>query len=204
MPRQKKVEDKKKSRKPKEEEIEDEIIEEEIEEKPKKKTSKSKSKKNKKVDEEDELSDLDVGDEVDEDIESGMDGDDNDEIVSSGKAKSIKPEKKVIDPNTKIGSLKTDDILSYLIQIGTDTLNPRLRSGAINLLKELKGRRRRQPNFQKPMYGRGFSRGRGFSHGGHYGGPHRMMPPPHQVRMTAQHQRSTQSVPNDLYDEVDE
>lgn len=157
MPRgsgKKNLESKKYKRNEEEEEenIEDEIINEDegnTKKSSKKKSSKiEKNKKNKKNEneDEDELSDLDVED------ENNAESINNDEIVST-----YKPEKapiKFIDPKTPIGALKTDDVLSYLIQVGTDTLNPQLKFGALNLLRQLTGKRRRHPSmYNPPMYG---------------------------------------------------
>lgn len=161
-PRSKKGQDttSRKKKKEIEEEVEDIINDDDEEEdetpkKSKKETSKSsKSKKSKKADEdEDELSELEGVDDEELPVESN----ENDEVATS--QRSEKRPVKIIDPKTPIGSLKTDDILSYLIQVGTDTLNPQLKYGALNLLQQLTGRRRR------PMYGsksnRGFPRGGG-------------------------------------------
>lgn len=121
----------------------------------------------------DELSELDIKDE-DVTIES----DDNDEIISSHAMSQITPlnteinrqeniSGKKIDPDTPIGSLKTIEIINYLIQVGTETLNPQLKSGAISLLRQLTGRRP-YPTYgsKRGSFGRGFiPRGRGRSRG---------------------------------------
>lgn len=99
-------------------------------------------------DEDDELSDLDVND-----------TDDNAQDESLTSRPIQKTPKKVIDPETPVGDLKTEDILSYLIQRGADSLNPQLKHGALDLLHRLTGRRRRQPpprnqgNFRPPFGG---------------------------------------------------
>ena len=149
MPRGKKTQESSKRKTKKvvdDEDFEEEIVndDEEQEELPKKKSSKKPAaksktpKKNKKSDpdEEDDLSDLDVDDEDTPAIESA----DNDTVVSQ---RHERTPPKIIDPKTPIGQLKTDDILSYLIQVGSDTLNPQLKYGALNLLKQLTGRVRR-------------------------------------------------------------
>ena len=46
---------------------------------------------------------------------------------------------KIIDPNTPIGELTIEEILSYLINLGKENFNPKLKFGALNLLKTLKG-----------------------------------------------------------------
>lgn len=110
-------------------------------------TKKSSSKSSKKDEDEDSLSDIDV------DVE----GDAQDEVVST---KPAQPEYKIIDPKSRLCDLKPDAILSYLIKLGTDELNPQLKIGSLNLLKQLTGRRRRHP----PMYGGGGSkRGGGYN-----------------------------------------
>lgn len=166
MPRGKKESNKKKKSKDVEDSEESEdILEEEEEDTPKKskKSSKTDKKKKKETTDEDELSDLDVDEEDGND--TAPDSGDNDEIVSSKPKRVEKPIKK-IDPDIAIGSLKTDEILSFLIEKGHETLNPNLKYGALNLLKELTGKRRRQQYGSKRgghnNYPRGFnSRGRG-------------------------------------------
>ncbi|XWV25918.1 hypothetical protein QJ857_gp1162 [Tupanvirus soda lake] len=180
------------------ENLEDEILEDEEESTPKKKSSKktapkNKPKKGKKADaeDEDELSDLDVDD---EDDAPAIESAENDKIVSSQKHE--RPPIKVIDPKTPIGNLKTDDVLSYLIQVGTETLNPQLKYGALNLLKQLTGRRRRHP---PPTYGsksnRNFNNRGGFSQRGGRGG--RNSGPRNQSRSQANNSAE------DLYGETD-
>ena len=161
MPRHKKSDEsssKKKSRKVVEDDV-DEIEDEIIDDSPKKTrkakenkpTTKKSSRKAKETDE-DELSDIDV------DEENSGDTAENDEVIEGGPQR--KPiQRKDINPDTPIGELKTDDILSYLINVGTDTLNPQLKYGAIGLLNQLTGRRRRQP-----VYG---SKSRNFGRGGY-------------------------------------
>lgn len=167
MPRQKKSDEgsyKKKSKKVVDddfEEMEDEIIEDESPKKSRK-TKDKKTKKSRKSNDtdEDDLSDIDVDDENDHG--------ENDEVVSGGAPRRPVPRKE-INPDTPIGDLKTEDILSYLINVGTDTLNPQLKFGSINLLNQLTGRRRRPPtygsnrgNFNRGGGGGGYmSRGRG-------------------------------------------
>lgn len=103
-----------------------------------KKSSKYKDKKNKKLtNEEDELSDLDLDD---NDLAEPETNDDNDAIIDNSKIK--KNERILIDPKTQIGKLRPDEILSYLIQLGGETLNPQLKYGALNLLRQLSGKRR--------------------------------------------------------------
>jgi hypothetical protein len=151
----------KKAVKEESEESEEEIIEEEspptktkskkstsskTTSKAKKTGSKSKSKSSKAEEEkEDQLSDIEVD-------EEGSDND-NDEIVT---AKQVKPERKMVNPKTPIGDLKIDEVLSYLVQVAESSLNPQLKYGCINLINQLKGRRRR-PN--QPMYGSKSNRG---------------------------------------------
>jgi len=99
-------------------------------------------------DDDDELSDLDVND-----------TDDNAQDESFTSRPIQRTPKKVIDPETPVGDLKTEDILSYLIQRGADSLNPQLKHGALDLLHRLTGRRRRLPpprnqgNFRPPHPG---------------------------------------------------
>ena len=169
MPRrqQKAEESKKKSKKQddeKVEEIEDEIIDDEaMSKKNKKMTPKPKNKKHAKPEtqeEEDELSDLDA---VDDEAQGDQEG--NDEMVHSNKPMQ-RPQRKAIDPKTPIGTLKTDEVLSYLIDVGHNTLNPQLKNGALDLLNQLTGRRRRQPQYNGQN--RGFDgQNRGFGNRGH-------------------------------------
>lgn len=158
MPKSKKeTSNSSKRRSKKEEDDEEQEVEIEENESKKKSTSKkpsktsAKSKKSDKSDKsdkpdktgndsEDDLSDLDVDEEV-----SQLEITDNDEVVVSQKPE--RPPRKLIDPSTPIGQLNTQDILSYLIKIGEDNLNPQLRFGALNLLQQLTGGRRR------PAYG---------------------------------------------------
>ncbi len=117
MTGRKKVDESKKktSKKVTEDQEDQDIVEDIIEESPKKKkstkkgkTPKSQSKKGKKNEsEDDELSDIDVNEEVDEPIpqESG----ENDEVING---KNNKFQIKQIDPEIPIGQLKTDDILN--------------------------------------------------------------------------------------------
>lgn len=123
---------------------EEEIIDD-VEEEPKKakKAAPKRTTKKAATQETDVLSDV----ELDEEAEEG----ENDEIVE---AKSRRPPVKKIDPESAIGELKVDEILSYLIQHATDTMNPELRNGCVGLLKRLKGGRR-------PRYGSKTNRGRG-------------------------------------------
>lgn len=187
----------------KKKQVEDEELEaEELEEeetkdstKKNKKTIKQTKDKKKKADaeekedaEEDPLTDLDA-EEIDETAETGESGE-NDEVVSSHKQE--RPPVKVIDPKTPIGTLKTDDILTYLIQVGADTLNPQLKFGALNLLQQLTGRRRRT---HPPSYGS--KRGgypRGFVQRGGRGGGRGFMP---RIQPPARGQTEQ----NDLYED---
>ena len=162
-------------KKTQDEEVDDDIIEDAEEEetpKPKKKSgSKRAAPKKKKAakkvasdteEEDDELSDLEVG-ETDENAQ--------DEAFTSRPHQ--KTPRKVIDPETPIGEVKTDDILSYLIQRGADSLNPQLKQGALDLLHRLTGRRRRPPmrnnqgnnqgNFGRPPFQNGGNGGPNFS-----------------------------------------
>lgn len=107
---------------------------------------KPKDKRNRRSaedDQEDELSDINIDDE--EDMRHEETGD-NDEVVSSQRTPRVR---KIIDPKTPIGSLRTDDVLSYLAQVGEDTLNPYLKRGALRLLGELTGR----PRYPPQQYG---------------------------------------------------
>jgi hypothetical protein len=154
MPRGKKPQEtnRRKNKKVEEEEEEEEEFMNEEEEVPKKSSNKKSSAKGKSVkksskrvepDDEDDLSDLDVEEEDTPAIESA----DNDTVVSQ---KRERTPAKLIDPKTPIGELKTDEILSYLIQVGTQNLNPQLKYGALNLLRQLTGRRRPA---SRPAYG---------------------------------------------------
>jgi len=81
--------------------------------------------------------------------------------------------RRIVDPKTPIGQLNIEDILTHLIKVGSDTLNPQLKYGAINLINQLTGRRRtggnglngNKNNFQRGGFGaapNGFrARGRG-------------------------------------------
>lgn len=162
---------KRKTKKKTDDDDSDDNIIEEIDSMKKKVNKKSiarpKGKKDKKIErqeqeqeEEDALSELDINDDDNEPVESA----ENDEVVINNRlSRSLdRMPNKIIDSKIPIGSLKTDDILNYLmqtskdspnpqlvlnylIQIGKDTLNPQLRYGAINLLRQLTGRRRRYP-----------------------------------------------------------
>ncbi|MEM3061961.1 MAG: hypothetical protein QW303_00245 [Nitrososphaerota archaeon] len=139
MPRPK--EDSKKKNKKIKEKDGDEVVEED---------ESVKSVKTPKKEDEDELSDLELVEEDSNQIEEGP--------LESQKNQPTK----VIDPKTPIGDLKTDDILTYLIQIGKDTLNPQLKFGAYDLLMQLTGRRRRYPPPPRRQFlrgGRGWHRG---------------------------------------------
>ena len=63
-----------------------------------------------------------------------------------------------VNPAIAIGKLGIPDILNHLINVGTDTLNPQLKYGAINLLNQLTGKAR--PRFDNNRRG-GFNGGRG-------------------------------------------
>jgi hypothetical protein len=99
------------------------------------------------------LSDL----EVDEEDPSNID-----EVVSGT---THSPPHKEINPRTPIGDLKIEDVLGFLIQTGAQTLNPQLKYGALNLLQQLTGRRRRRPG--PPPHRGGYQNQRG----GHFQGP---------------------------------
>jgi len=133
---------------------EDDVIEEEPT--TTKKTAKKAPARKKKVatdgdnDEVDDLSDLDVDEEGPQDT---------DEVVPGSGGP---PPHKEINPRTPIGDLKIEDIFSYLIQKGNDTLNPQLKYGSLNLLQQLTGRRRRNPG---PGFGNGNGNGNGNRNG---------------------------------------
>jgi len=141
-------ESKRRTKKSKEEETDNVIEEEQIIKKDKKNASKIKGKKYKKTSEadaeEDELSDLDL----EEEDQTNNNNETNDEIIDSSKNNQLR-ERKIIDPKSQIGKLKPDEILSYLVQLGADTLNPQLKWGSLNLLKQLTGKRIYRP----PLYG---------------------------------------------------
>lgn len=140
-------------------EIDEDLIDDEIEEeekKPKKsqkkpttKTKKTLSsiKSTKKVDDDDEdyLSDLDVENE--------------DGVPESNSQDELMPPKrqhKVIDPKSRLCDLKPDAILSHLIKVGTDELNPQLKMGALELLRSLTGRQTRsRPQYNGNSYNGG-------------------------------------------------
>ena len=206
MPRGKKTptnnkkELKKKTKKDEDEEDSlEEIIEDDEEEAPKKtkkKTAQKSKGKSKKAEseEEDELSDIDD----EEDDNSPLETNENDEVVTSNKPD--RPPIKVVDPKTPIGKLKTDEILSYLIQQGTDSLNPQLKYGALNLLKQLTGRQRRpQPSFQTGGRGNFNPRGSFSQRGGrpNNGGRGASHSSNHQ-------QRAPSSQRGDLYEDDDQ
>lgn len=167
MPRAKKIEDPKKRSKKQDEVIEDdEIIDEADEVGSVKNSKKSKSKsvpskkskersRNDSEDEvDDELSDIEMEDETPQN-----EGSENDEVVRTGPRSHSRPQK-LIDPKSTIGDLKTEDILSYLIQVGDTTLNPQLKYGALNLLRDLTGKSRRprpRPEFGSKRCGFGRS-----------------------------------------------
>ncbi|MEM0353991.1 MAG: hypothetical protein QXW79_00280 [Thermoplasmata archaeon] len=139
MPRPK--EDSKKKNKKNKEKNENEIIEED---------ETVKNIKSPKKEDEDELSDLEL---VEEEVPTHVD----ESLLEGHKNQLIK----VVDPKTPIGELKTDDILTYLIQVGKDTLNPQLKFGAYNLLMQLTGRRRIYPFPPRRQFSRGRSWRRG-------------------------------------------
>jgi hypothetical protein len=93
------------------------------------------------VNDEDDLSDLDVNEDDNTPIETA----ENDTIIQNNE----KPPRKIIDPKTPIGQLSIQDGLSYYIQLGEESCNPQLKYGALNLLKQLTGKQRRYP----PRYG---------------------------------------------------
>lgn len=76
------------------------------------------------------------------------------------------------DPKAAIGTLKTDEILKFLIDRGSESLNPRLKFGAISLLQDLTGQRRRghgskRGGYRGNHFGSSFPRRRydGYSNG---------------------------------------
>jgi hypothetical protein len=156
MPRGKKDDKKKKTKKV--EDDDDNIIEEADEEeetKPNKKSGGKKKKSTSQDDDVDDLSDLDVDEE---------DPQNNQDEIFEGNGPAVP--RKEINPKTPIGDLNIEDILSYLIQEGIKAFNPQLKYGALNLLQQLTGRRRKRP---QQMNRRG-----GFSNrGGNFMGPPR-------------------------------
>lgn len=181
MPRVKKSGQSKKSKKIIEEEDDDfdQIIEED--EPVKKKSSRKSSKSKKEVVEsssEDDLSDLDIN----ESDAPPRETHDNDVVVNSRRDKQPV---KIIDPETPIGELKTDEILNYLINEGDKTLNPQLKFGALKLLKQLTGKWRSSNYTSK----RGYD-SRRFSQRGGRGTAGRSS------------HRDNQRYPQDLYDDA--
>ena len=138
----------KKSKSRKTEEIEDEDGDEEFEiEIPSKKDKKSKlSKKKSKNDDEDELSDLDVDDQ---------------DIVKSSPPKAEKHTFKEVDPTTQIDKLTVGEICAYLFFKGEKEFNPKLKFGALNLFKDLTGKKKKHP--APRQYGAGPNRGGNYS-----------------------------------------
>ena len=125
-------------------EVSDEEVQEEGEDEKKSKKTKKHSSKTKKVDDEDdELSDLDV-----EAEEAVVESADQNDMVTSNQS-NFNNKFRTIDPKSRLCDLKADAILNYLIQLGNDDLNPQLKYGALNLLKQLTGKRRNHPQ----MYG---------------------------------------------------
>ena len=186
-----------------EENIEDEIIEEEP---PKRKSSKKvvvkgkNNKKGKKDEDEDELSDLDVDEEDQPAIESA----ENDVVISS-QIHDRQP-RKMIDPKTPIGQLSIQDGLSYYIQLGEDSCNPQLKYGALNLLKQLTGRRRNGPqNFGSKSNHGGFVPRGGFQQRGGRGAGQRPRDTDTRLggRGPQRSQSRSQDNDGDLYDEND-
>jgi len=182
MPRGKNSKKPSKDSKKRNKTIEDEELEiESADDEPKKSKDMSRDKRNKKSkkvdsdsEQEDELSDLELDqqeasatnnvmeNDVDSIMNDTMDITDTTNMIedrhrnTNSSQKSTHQQKsqhKMIDATIPIGQLKTDEILSYLIQIGKRDLNPKLQSGALNLLKELTGRRRHPPKYgSKPNY----------------------------------------------------
>lgn len=109
-----------------ENEEEDEIIQ--INKSVKRSGSKKSLSKKKKDDSEDELSDLELNDE-----------DDNSGHVKNEKNAMFQK----IDSSTPIEKLNINEILSYLYFKGEDSFNPKLKFGALNLMKDLTGKKRR-------------------------------------------------------------
>jgi hypothetical protein len=97
---------------------------------------KVKKVKDESEDDEDELSDINIENE-----------NNVDEIINEDESiKKIDRQIKKIDPKTPIGELKIPEIFNYLINLGEENYNPRLRFGMINLLKELMGQKRHYNN----------------------------------------------------------
>lgn len=206
MPRGKKPETKNKKGKYHEEDdsIDDIIEEDELEEatpkKASKKSKKSSKGKKKQEEEEDELSEIEVDDEDNAEDEDNVPVEtaDNDQVVSTQKQKT--PIKK-IDPKIPVGELKANEILSYLIQLGDDNLNPTLKRGALNLLLELTGRRRRHPMSQGQMRGRYNSYNPHFANRGRGRGGVGQMGRGHGQQMQT---NTMQPMPQNLYPDEDE
>lgn len=137
MPRGKKTEGHK-GKKPL---IDEDTDDEKLEESKKKKPLKTKPRKPKNIEEddenEDELSEL----QLDDDNHSSEG--DNDEVVTNRRPQNARP---LVNPKTPIGELNTNDILSHLIKVGEESLNPQLKYGALDLLFQLTGKKRRNHN----------------------------------------------------------
>lgn len=136
-----------------------------------KKKNLDKEKKNKKKVKEDdsEISDIDLDEnEVNEHQSNETnDNDDsskqNEDEYENGNQHKIEQLYEDVDPKSRLCDLRPDKILSYLIKLGNDTLNPQLKFGALNLLKTLQGRRRRRTAY-------GSKRGGGYQNPGRYPG----------------------------------
>ena len=152
MPRTKKAEEPTKRKSKKQVESDDDDIENEIEDvKKSKKKSSSKKKPVEASPVEDELSDLDA---VEDEPQS-------EEEATNTKVQNTR---KLVNPNTPIGELGIEDILSHLIEMGHKGLNPQLKQGAIQLRNQLQSRRPYNQNFQQqrnfvPRGGRFMPRG---------------------------------------------
>ncbi len=127
------------------EEVSDEEVQEEEDEK-KSKKSKNQKNKTKKVDDEDEeLSDLEV-----EAEDAVVESTDQNDMITSNQS-NFNNKFKTIDPKSRLCDLKADAILNYLVQLGNNDLNPQLKYGALNLLRQLTGTGKRRNHPQ--MYG---------------------------------------------------
>lgn len=151
MPRSKKGDESK--NKKKKEDIEEELAKDELYKEKKKSGSKSKLKTHKKFEEEeDELSEIDE--------RELTDNEENEQATVPSPSTRVH-KREAIDPNTPIGKLKPNEILSYLIKLGGDTLNPQLKYGSIDLLNQLTGRRRRYQMYGSKRNDNGFNRNHG-------------------------------------------
>ena len=148
MPRGKKTSESVSKKSKKHEEVDEVDVDvdevELVSKKTSKKSSKDKSSKKKPIEVEDDLSELDIDD--DDDIPAHESAE-NDTVVQTVQKEREKPVRKTIDPKTPIGELSIQDGLNYYIQLGDQTCNPSLKYGALNLLKDLTGRRRPGQNY---------------------------------------------------------